>query len=212
MDEIEILRGHRPPTSGPPPEVTERAREDFGRFLANQHPVQAITKRGRMRRRRRWAIPALALLLVGTGGVALGALGFLDGVIYERPAKEIITTDDLTLVVQESNLGPCLEVRTEEGGMSGGCGADLEEPLSVAVGVVDGKSFVSGWAPPGTVQVRMTFPDGDTVSVTNLHRVEGYPVVFFLASPVPSTGGEPMLPVEVSAFDQEGRVLHALTP
>jgi hypothetical protein len=134
-----------------------------------------------------------------------------DGVVYVKPATEITRTDGLTLVVQDSNIGPCLEVRTEQGGMAGGCGADFEEPLSVDVGLVDGKSFVSGWAPAGTVELSMTFPDGEILSVTALQVVEGYEVMFFLASPAPSIGNEPYFPIEAIAYDSDGNTLATVT-
>ena len=131
-----------------------------------------------------------------------------DGVVYFEPASQIVETDGLTLVVQDSNNGPCLEVRTEDG-MAGGCGSDFSRPLDVGFGSVGDKSFASGWAPAGTVEVVITFSSGDMLSVTALHRVQGYDVLFFLGSPLPSP--EPALPIEATAYDTDGNLLATVT-
>ncbi|MCH7586163.1 MAG: hypothetical protein IH941_13570 [Acidobacteria bacterium] len=124
-----------------------------------------------------------------------------DGVTYIEPTTQITVIDDLTLVVQESNIGPCLEVRTEAGGMAGGCGADFGQPLNVGFGGIREKRFTIGWAPVGTIEVVITLADGEIVSVTTLHSVEGYDVLFFLAL-LPSSGNEPgSPPIEATAFD-----------
>lgn len=159
-------------------------------------------------RRRPLVIAGVVTLLLAIAGVAIAIIG--DGVVYVGPATDITATGDLTLVVQDSNLGPCLQVHSK-GTMSGGCGADLSRPLSVGVGSLDGTSFASGWAPPGTVEVVMTFSGGETLSVTALQLVEGYEVLFFLAAPAPSPGSEPSLPIEVTAYDAAGNELATVT-
>ncbi len=133
-----------------------------------------------------------------------------DGMIYTEPATQITVIDGLTLVVQESNIGPCLEVRIEGGG-AGSCGNNFDEPLNVGFGGVNGKSFTSGWAPVGTFEVVITLAGGDIVSVTALQSVEGYDVLFFLAL-LPSLGNEPGLPpIEATAFDASGNPLASVS-
>jgi hypothetical protein len=211
---MDVLSRHCPATSGPDLGVTEHATHSFSEFLDSQGT--APTTRAAKLIRRRWhqrplAIAGLAVMILAAGGVAIAVLGEPDGVVYVKPATQIMGTDGLTLVVQDSNIGPCLEVRTEQGGMAGGCGTDFDDPLSVGVGLIDGKSFLSGWAPTGTVEVSMTFPDGETLSVTALQEVEGYEVMFFLASPAPSLGNEPYLPIEAIAYDGDGNTLATVT-
>ena len=136
---------------------------------------------------------------------------FPDGVTYIEPATQITVIGDLTLVVQESNIGPCLQVRTEAGGMSGGCGPDFGLPLNVGFGGIGGKSFTSGWAPAGTIEVVITLADGVIVSVTALQSVEEYDVLFFLKL-LPSSGNEPGLPpIQATAFDASGSPLATVT-
>ena len=133
-----------------------------------------------------------------------------DGVTYIEPATQITVINGLTLVVQESNIGPCLQVRVE-GGMAGGCGDNFDDPLNVGFGFVGGKSFTSGWAPVGTFEVVITLADGEIVSVTTLHSVEEYDVWFFLAL-MPSPGndfGRP--PIEATAFDANGSPLASVS-
>ncbi len=133
-----------------------------------------------------------------------------DGMTYTEPATQITVIDGLTLVVQESSIGPCLEVRIEGGG-AGSCGNNFDEPLNVGFGGVNGKSFTSGWAPVGTLEVVITLADGEIVSVTALQSVQGYDVLFFLAL-LPSPGNEPGLPpIEATAFDANGNPLATVT-
>ena len=211
-DELDVLRSYRPTTSGPHPDVTEQASRALSGFLDSQavaHVASHAKPSSTRWRRRPTAIVGLAAILLAAGGVAVAVIG--DGVIYSEPETQIAATGDLNLVVQESNIGPCLEVRSDSGGMAGGCGADFSEPLSVGVGLVDGTSYVSGWAPAGTVEIVMVFPGGEMLSVTALPMVEGYDVVFFLASPVPSPGNEPSLPLEATAYDSAGKELGKVT-
>ena len=208
-NELEVLGRHRPTTSGPRLATTEHATRTFSEFLDSQTPT-ATTRKSRPTRkrglRRPFAIAALATTLLAAGGVAIAVIG--DGVAYHGPATQIAEIDGLTLVVQDSNKGPCLEVRSEDGSMAGGCGADFDSnPLSVGAGLISGRTFVNGWAPQGTVEVVMTFPGGERVSVTALQVVEGYDVVFFVASPVPPDGNETVLPDEAAAYDAKGNTL-----
>ncbi len=207
--ELDLLRQHRPTTSGPEPEVTERATRSFGEFLDSQTPT--VTIRHTRPTRRQWlgrplAIAGLATTLLAAGGIAIAVIS--DGVVYVDPATRITETDGLTLVVQDSNKGLCLEVRSDDGSMSGGCGFDFDtNPLGVNLGLVNGKTFASGWAPPGTVKVVMTFPDGETMEVTAIHVVEGYDVVFFVASPSRSPGYEETVLPDAAAYDVQGNTL-----
>lgn len=108
-------------------------------------------------------------MLLAAGGIAIVING--DGVGYVGPGTRIAETGGLTLVVQESSIGICLEVRTAAGEMAGGCGEDFGEPIGVNVGFVAGKSFASGWAPPGTAEIEMTFREGETMIVTTFEAV-----------------------------------------
>ncbi len=132
-----------------------------------------------------------------------------DGMTYTEPATQITVIDGLTLVVQESNIGPCLEVHVEGGG-SGSCGP-LDDPLNVGFGGIYGKTYTTGWAPVGTFEVVITLAGGDIVSVTALQSVQGYDVLFFLAL-LPSPGNEPGLPpIEATAFDASGNPLASVS-
>ena len=51
---------------------------------------------------------------------------------------------------------------------AGGCGADFTQPLNIAVGGIDGESFVDGWAPGSTAKVVVTVVDGTEIEVTDL--------------------------------------------
>lgn len=140
-------------------------------------------------------------MLLAGGGVAIAVIG--DGVFYVEEATEITEIDGLTLVVQESNIGPCLQVHFD-GGMAGGCGADLDEPLSVSTGGIRTTTFASEWAPPGTAKVEMTFSGGEVVKVTNFETAEEYDIVFFVVPLPPSLGDEPPLPLQVVAYNDQG--------
>jgi hypothetical protein len=144
-------------------------------------------------------------MILAAGGVAIAVIG--DGVVYIEPETQIAEINGLTLVVQDSNIGPCLEVHAVDGSVAGGCGTIFDSPLSIGVGAIDGKTYASGWAPRETTEVVMTFPGGETLSVTALEVAEGYEVVFFVVSPVPSPGSEPTLPDEASAYDAQGNRL-----
>lgn len=207
-NELDVLSRHRPTTSGPGPDLTESATRTFSEFLESQTPPATIRESRPTRRllvRRPLAIAALAVTVLAAGGVAIAVIG--DGVVYVEPVTQIAETDGLILVVQDSNIGPCLEVRTEDGSMAGGCSTDFDAPLSVGFGLISGRTFVSGWAPHRTVEVVITFPTGETLSVTALQVVEGYDVVFFVASPVPSPENGPVSPYEAAAYDAEGNTL-----
>jgi hypothetical protein len=205
-NEMSILAQYQPPTEGPSPEITESATKSFAEFLQNQ----GTTTSGRVKpthtrwRRRPLVVAALAGALLAAGGVAIAVIG--DGVVYVEPATPITETAGLTLVVQESNIGPCLEVRTEDG-MAGGCGIDFAEPLSVGVGSIGQTTFASGWAPPGTTEVELTFENGEALTVTTFEVVEGHDVLFFVVSPVPSPGTEPSLPTRAVAYGDQGHAV-----
>ena len=206
-NEIGILANYEPLTLGPNADLTERAKRSFTEFLEVQDTT-AISSPKTMRarwHRRPLVVAAMAVALLAAGGIAIGVIG--DGVVYVEPATPITETAGLTLVVQESNIGPCLEVRTADGGMAGGCGADLAEPLSISVGSIDETTFASGWAPPGSAKIEMSFDDGEAVTVTTFELVEGYKVLFFVVSPVPSQGAEPSLPTKAAAYDHQGNTL-----
>lgn len=203
-NEMDTLVQHQPPTTGPASDASERATRSFAEFLARQSP--ATTHTGPTPTRRRWyrrplAIAGLAAMLLAGGGVAIAVIG--DGVFYVEEATEITEIDGLTLVVQESNIGPCLQVHFD-GGMAGGCGADLDEPLSVSTGGIRTTTFASGWAPPGTAKVEMTFSGGEVVKVTNFETAEEYDIVFFVVPLPPSLGDEPPLPLQVVAYNDQG--------
>jgi len=206
-NEMDTLTRHRPLTTGPAPEVTERASRSFAEFLDNQSA--GTTNDGSTHTRKRWyrrplAIAGWTAILVAAGGVAIAVTG--DGVVYVEPPTQITETGDLSLVIQESNIGPCLEVRTD-GGMAGGCGVDLDEPLSVGTGGIGATTFASGWAPPGTAKVEMAFPGGEIVNVATFETVEGYDKMFFVVPLSPSLGDEPPLPLQVLAYDHQGNTL-----
>ena len=216
MNEMDLLSRHRPATSGPSSDITEGATRAFAEFLDGQSPP-TIGRSGATRarwRRRSLVIAGLAVMVLAAGGVAIAVYNGLygDGVVYVEPATEIMETAGLTLVVQDSNVGPCLEVRTERG-MAGGCGFDFDDPLNVGAGGVGDATFTSGWAPPGTAKVEMTFPGGETVMVTTFQAVEGYDIVFFVALLPPSFGREPSAPSQTVAYDAQGNTLatHSFT-
>ena len=134
-----------------------------------------------------------------------------DGVTYIEPATEITVVDDLTFVVQESNIGPCLEVRVEGGG-AGGCGANLDDPLNVGFGGIRGKAWTSGWAPVGTSEIVITLAGSEIVSVTSFQTVEGYDVLFFFALLPPALGDDAGLPpIQATAFDASGSPLASVS-
>ena len=207
--ELDVLRRHRPITSGPDPDLTDRALHSFSEFLDSQAPATGMRETNPTRKssaRRSLAIAALATTLIAAGGIAIAVIG--DGVVYAEPATEITEVNGLTLVVQDSNKGTCLEVRTEDGNMAGGCGVQFQRsPLEVGIGFVSGRSFASGWAPHGTTMVVMTFHNGETMSVTAVQVVDGYDLVFFVASPLPLPGNQIVLPDRAAAYDAEGRTL-----
>lgn len=210
-NEIDLLRQYRPVALGPSPNVTTRARKDFTEFLESQRsPGEAFERRPPSRRwQRRIAVAGIAALLLVLGGVAIGQ--FVDGVFYSQSEIEVIRAGELSLVIQESNIGPCLEVRTTNGSMSGGCGADFTVPLSVEVGLIEGSMYTSGWAPPGTTLVIITFPNAEEVRVSDFAVVEEYEVVFFMASPVPQLGDHGPMFIKATAHDAEGNVIATLT-
>jgi hypothetical protein len=148
---------------------------------------------------------AVALLLAGS--VAYATFGIGDGVFYIEPATQITETADLSFVLQDSNIGPCLQVRTVQG-MAGGCGYDiLAEPLSVSVGGIRETTFATGWGPPGTTRIEMIFATGEIVEVTTFEMLDGYNVMFFIARLPLSLGSEPSLPLQTVAFDARGNAL-----
>jgi len=206
-NELSILAHYQPTTEGPSPEITERAAKSFAEFLQTQGTttssrVQPTRTRWR---RRPLVVAALAGALLAAAGVAIAVIG--DGVVYIDSATPITEIAGLTLVVQESNIGPCLEVRTEDASMAGGCGIDFAEPLSVGVGSIGQTTFASGWAPPGTTEVELTFENGDALTVTSFEVVEGHDVLFFVVSPLPSPGTEPSLPTRAVAYGDQGHTL-----
>ncbi len=210
MTEPDIVSRYRPATSGPGPQVTAGATRAFGDFLDSQTP--RVTPSGLTQTRAPWtrrslSIAGIAVALLLAGSVAYATFGIGDGVFYIEPATQISQSGDLSFVLQDSNIGPCLEVRTVQG-MAGGCGYDIfAEPLSVSVGGIRETTFATGWAPPGTARIEMTFPGGEIVKVATFETLEGYDVVFFVVSPVPSPGGEPALPLQTVAYDAEGNTL-----
>ena len=151
-------------------------------------------------------IAGIAVALRLAGSVAYATFGIGDGVFRSQSATQIAQSGDLSFVLQDSNIGPCLEVRTAQG-MAGGCGADFDEPLSVSVGGIRETTFATGWGPPGTTRIEMIFATGEIVEVTTFEMLEGYDVMFFIA-PLPlSLGSEPSLPLETVAFDARGNAL-----
>ncbi|MEE9178856.1 MAG: hypothetical protein V3U46_10550, partial [Acidimicrobiia bacterium] len=87
----------------------------------------------------------------------------------------------------------------------------LDDPLNVGFGGINGKTYTTGWAPVGTIEVVITLAGGDIVSVTALQSVEGYDVLFFLAL-LPSLDNEPGLPpVQATAFDASGSPLASVS-
>lgn len=208
-DEISILAKHRPLTSGPSPEFTHHAERNFTEFLKQQETTTSVQPEKRVRRRSRpLAVAILAVALLAAGGVAIGVIG--DGVGYVGPATPITETDDLSLVVQESNIGPCLEVRKADGTMAGGCGADLSEPLHIGVGSIGQTAFADGWAPPNTARVEMTFADGEAITVTSFQTTDEYDVLFFLI-PLNGSSAEPSLPIQAAAYDDQGNTLASIS-
>lgn len=205
-DEMSILAKYQPWTSGPNPEFTEHAKRNFSEFLKQQDTTTSLRPvKIRARRRSRLLVVALlAVALLAAGGVAIGIIG--DGVGYVGPVIPITETDGLSLVVQESNIGPCLEVRKADDTMAGGCGADLSEPLHIGVGSLDQTAFADGWAPPNTVRVEMTFANGEAVTVTAFQSIDEYDVLFFVI-PLPASSTEPSLPVQAAAYDDQGTTL-----
>jgi len=140
------------------------------------------------------------------GTVQLGP----DGVNYLGAGTEIVQTGSLTLVIQDSNAGTCLQVRTNTGGMSGGCGADFSTPMSVQVGSIGETAFASGWAPAATARLTLTFGDGSTQDIERLTQVDAYgELVFFLVPiPRPETGTD--LPLPSVAYNSSGEELARL--
>lgn len=200
VDELTLLRVHRPATNGPDPLVTEQAISDFSDFLQSQKP-RAVPHRSKPSTRR-WLviITAVAVLLLAAG-IAIGVFG--DGVVYTEAPTEITTVDDLTLIVQESNIGTCVEVRSTDGRMAGGCGGvDFDQPLSIQQGVISGTRYLSGWTSPATAEIVVTFPNGEQLSITGFVQADGYPVQFFLATDTPSESG-----LTATAFDNSGNEL-----
>lgn len=207
MIETDVLSRHRPATSGPNLEATERATRAFEGFLDGR--ARAATLGGSTPTRAPWrkrslAIAGMAAVLLMVGSVAYATFG--DGVFYVKPATQITQTGDLSLVLQDSNMGPCLEVRTAQG-MSGGCGGDFDEPLSISTGGIGDATFATGWGPPGTAKIEMTFPGGEIVKVTTFEMLQGYDVLFFIAPLPPTLGRESSLPLQTVAFDAGGNTL-----
>ena len=126
-----------------------------------------------------------------------------DGVQRIGSSTEVVNRGGLTLVIQPSNIGPCIEVRSG-GSMSGGCGVDLRIPLTVNVGSIGGTSFATGWAPPSTDEVVMTSADGEQLSIHNFETIPDYDMWFFLETAALSTGTEQFLPVQTVAYDADG--------
>lgn len=204
-DELEILRRYSPSNSGPSDETTARAEAAFGAFIGSQ--VEG-SRGGSIRKRWRRhpvAIAGVSLLLVAAGGIGIAIS--VDGVEYIDPPVEISQIGDFTLVVQDSNLGQCLEVRAEDGRMSGGCGVEFGDPIGVGLAGFDETTIVLGWAPFATTRLEMTFSSGESVELTEFQRVEGYDIVFFVMSPVPTLNGEMSLPLEVVSYDIDERIL-----
>jgi hypothetical protein len=207
-DEISILAKYRPLTSGPSPEFSHHAERDFTEFLKQQETTTSRQPEKKKRRRSRPLVLAvLAVALLAAGGVAVAVIG--DGLRYVGPATPITETDDLSLVVQESNIGPCLEVRKADGTMAGGCGADLSEPLSISVGSVGQSAFADGWAPPTTAKLEMIFANGEAITVTTFQTVDEYDVLFFVI-PLNGSSAETSLPIQAVAYDDQGNTLASI--
>lgn len=204
MTEMDLLKRYRPATSGPGPVVTARATRAFGDFLDSEAPRATQTTPWR---RRSLMIAGMAVTVLVAGSVAYATFGIGDGVFYTQSATQIAQSGDLSFVLQDSNIGLCLHVRTD-GGMAGGCGYDiLAEPLSIAVGGLADATFATGWGPQGTTRIEMTFATGEIVKVTTFEMLEGYDVMFFIAPLPTSLGREPWLPLQTVAFDAKGNAL-----
>lgn len=208
-DEMDILAKHRPLTSGPSPEFTHQAERDFTEFLKQQETATSDQPGKRARwRSRPLVVAVLAVALLAAGGVAIGVIG--DGLRHLGPATPITETNDLSLVVQESNIGPCLEVRKADGTMAGGCGADLSQPLSISVGSIGQTAFADGWAPRDTTRLEVTFVNGETITVTTFQTVDEYDVLFFLI-PLNASSAEPVVPIHAAAYDDQGNTLASIS-
>lgn len=210
MIDTDELSRYRPATEGPNHEATARASRTFEDFLTEQAQTPAVARPRRARSKRgSFVMGGVAAVVLAAGSVAYATFGAGDGIFYTEPATQIAQSGDLSLVLQDSNIGPCLEARNSEG-MAGGCGADMNMPLSVStgsIGGVDGVTFAIGWGPPGAVRIEMTFPNGELVVVTSFEKLEGYDVMFFIAT-LPSTLGiEPPVPERTVAFDSAGNPL-----
>lgn len=200
VDELALVRVHRPATNEPDPLVREQAISDFGDFLQSQKS-RAVPHSSKLSTRRWLVIITAVAALVVAAGVAVGIFG--DGVVYTEGPTEITTVDHLTLMVQESNIGTCVEVRSTDGQMAGGCGGvDFDQPLSIQQGVITGTSYLSGWTSLDTAEVVVTFPNGEQLSITEFVQADGYPVQFFLATGTPSEPG-----LTAAAFDNSGNKL-----
>ena len=208
IDRDELSR-HRPATAGPSQGTTERATRAFREFLNRQAqtaiPIPAGPRRA-LSRTRSFAMAGIAALLLAAGGVAYAAFGAGDGVFYTGPATEIAETGGLSFIPADSNIGPCLEVRSDQG-MAGGCGGDFDELLTISVGSIGKAAFATGYGPPGTARIEMTFPNGEVVAVTSFATLEEYDVMFFMTTLPPTSDNEPLLPVQTVALDPEGNTL-----
>lgn len=105
MIETDVLSQHRPATSGPNLEATERATRAFEGFLDGR--ARAATLGGSTPTRAPWrkrslAIAGMAAVLLMVGSVAYATFG--DGVFYVKLATQITQTGDLSIVLQDSNM------------------------------------------------------------------------------------------------------------
>ena len=192
----------------------------------------------------RWNGAAVALVAATAALVTVGAIAFLGsgqapGHVAGNPGVSQETTESFDLppgtdpesvsgvaLVERDGLvltlsGPldrqCLEVRSEIGGMSGGCGLDLSQPLGLAAGGLRGRNFISGWTAEGAVRVVVTLTGGVEVEVADFVAVEGINRLFFMelipptATGVVNASGELNLPITGVALDQNdqevGRVV-----
>jgi len=209
-DELETLVRFRPETIGPSAHVTARATAGFTDFLSNAVADQS-QRRPPHRRRLVLAVSGVSLLLVALGGAAtaLFADRQSDGVVLIAPPVEATIGEALTLRVQESNLGTCIDVLTS-GGSAGGCGMSLDSPMGVSSGGVGATIFLNGWVPLDTARIEVTLTDGTTIVVNAFETFSGYDVNFFAVLLDPTLGPEPPPAALATAYDESGIVVATL--
>ena len=187
---------------------------------------------------RRWNGAAVALLAAAAALVTIGVLALLGSSQSLRdvvgnpvapqettetfdlargtdpesgPSVALVQRDGLVLILSGPSDSQCLEVRSETG-MSGGCGLDLSQPLSLAAGGLAGTNFISGWAPDSAIRIVVTLAGGVEIEVTDLVAVEGINRRFFMELIPPTAAGDvnasgelnlPITAVALNQNDQE---------